>query len=227
MATKSKITSDILAEIGKDSPVLRRKVETLVGDITVDLLNQNYGRFSRLEKTIDITLLSGDKYYKLPNDFNTVKKTFFQVDSMGEFIARCEIQAEVEVFANIADGEYTGIRLAYIKELDRDHADDGAGTYLIIASEPTETIYYRFTYYRMPTENDTDLIRSEKIIKTGVRAELPEYYEKAEYYSAIYEEKMKPNFKEGKSRRKTVNIIRPSRRIAAMNKRMYNIGQGK
>ena len=226
MASTSKVTNDIMQEIGKTSSALRMKIEGYVGDVTVDLLSQNAGRFTRLEKSLDISFAAGVKYYKLPANFNTIKNTFFQIDSDGDFIAKCEVRTKGEIYRNIADEEYSGIKAAYIQELNRDKGPDGAGLYLILASEPTEIVYYNIEYYRFPLTTDTDLIKNVKLLKNGVRAELPDYYDKAEIYSHIYENgKMK--FRENKRRRKTVNILMPSKRAGAHNKRMHDIGGGR
>ena len=226
MASLSKVTNDIMQEIGKTSSTLRIKIEGYVGDVTVDLLSQNQGRFTRLEKSLDISFAVGVKYYKLPANFNTIKDTFFQVDSTGEFIAKCRVRTKSEIYRNIEDSEYSGVKAAYIQELNRDHGPDGAGLYLILASEPTEIVYYNIEYYRFPLTTDTDIIKNVKLVKNGVRAELPDYFDKAEIYSHIYENG-KMRFKENKRRRKTVSVLMPSKRAGQHNKRMRNIGGGR
>lgn len=228
MATKAQIVQQLMAEFSKTSSSARGRTETIVGEITVDLLNQNESRFDALSKSYSINLVAGTTKYKLPTDFKTAKTTFYETDSDSNYKAKCLCLSKSEVFRRIDEGAYTGYRLAYI-ERDVD-GPNGRGDYLVFADDPDETKYIYFEYYRHPTEDDTDIIRNTHILKTGCRGGLPDLVpggpDRSSYYSAIYE-RMKMSFRDVSTKRTTARIMTPNIRTGQHNKKLYDLGHMK
>jgi len=224
MSSKATIVQRLMDEFGKDSQAARQQIEQAVGEITVDLLSQNQGRFLGLEKTLSITINNTDTEYRLPADFNTAKKTFYEVNSDGDYIAECMCLSKSEVQNRMSEGAYSGYRLAYIRR--NILGASGRGDYLVIADAPDETKYFEFDYYREPTENDTDVIRNDHIVMTGARGLLPQFVDmdRAAYQTGIYS-RMRDGFREHPEKRKTKRIMLPSKRIGNHNRRMYERSQ--
>ncbi len=223
MASTDVIVEELMREFGKSSSNIRMRIEEKVGDIVVDLLTQNDGRFKSLEKTQTISIVVGTKEYRLPVDFNTAKKTFYEVNSDGNIIEECSIVPKANIHRRKMEGRYAGYRIGRIQHFDSH--EDGRGMYLVLADESPENTTFEFDYYRMPTKTDTDLIRSPDIIKTGVRKSFPEYNINANYDLEIYL-RMKSGFKENPEKFNTTITINPSRRAGSHNRSMRDIGNG-
>jgi hypothetical protein len=223
MASTAQIVEDILVEIGKRGTAVRRKVETAVNDTVVDMLQQNDGRFRGLAKTQTINVLADTVEYKLNADFNTAKDTFAEYDSDDEFVARVFVLTKSEIHNRLAEGAPVHRLMSYI-EFYESHTN-GRGNYLILSQDPTTTHIYKFDYYREPTPEDTDIIRKTAILKHGIRGRLPDYYEQAEYESAIYL-RMLQGFRESAERFVTDMIITPPARIGANNDLSHKVGSG-
>lgn len=224
MASKTKIVSDLMREIGKTKPSLRMRLEQTVGELTIDLLTQNGGTFKGLEERFTFTVSADQTQILLPADYNTpVRKGFYQVNSSGEFLAEANILSKSAVRRNIAEHAYSGHRLAYVDELD---GDDGYGFYLVLAGAPAETVYFELDYYRAPTESDTGLIRNESILKDGVRGSHSGYWADAGYRMEIYRRR-REGFRESPDRQNTRSRMVPSERTGQHNRRMRGIGRGR
>lgn len=224
MATRAQIVQELLTEFDKNTPAAATKIDLKVGDITLELLNLNGGRFKDLERSTTLTLVSGTTEYLLPDDFNTAKKTHSEVDSEGKFIAECTVVSKAAVHRRIAEGQYRGYRIGYIAELA---TADIPGKYLILGADPEETTYWEFDYYRTPTKEDTDIIRNIDILKDGVRAGLPEFVgpQMAVIYQGKYERE-KQGFREDPEKNLTQIQTQPARRVGRHNQKMQRIGQG-
>ena len=228
MASRDAITEDLLIESGRQGTAARRKIDQKVGDVTLELLQQNEGRFRALEKTQTIsvvvsTTLAG-RQYKLDSKFNTAKDTMYEQDLVtGDFKNKITILTEAEVFERLSNAGPTSSLMGYIKYLTS-HSS-GRGQYLVLSQNPTETKSYIFQYYRAPTPDDTDVIRKTSIIKHGVRGSLPEYFEDSDLELKIYFS-MLGGFRESPERFVTDLIMTPPPRIALHNQKMHDISQG-
>ncbi len=224
MASRAFIVDGLMREAGKTSPKVRGLIDLKVGEITLELLSQNSGRFRGLEKTQAISVVANTQQYLLNADFFTAKKSFHQVDGDGNFMARLSIVSKTELFDRKSAKAYSGIALAYIEFLE--YGPNGRGFYLHLGTDPTGTATYHLDYYREPTTADTDLIRKVTILQHGVRASLPQYFVNAEYEAAIYIRRLQ-GFKESPDTHITDAVVTPNPRIAKHNQRMHDIGQGK
>lgn len=223
MASKPLLVSELMEEFGKKSPDFRARLELLAGNITVDLLSQNEGRFRGLDRSQLITAQSGDSRFRLNSDFNTAKKTFAQVDASRVFVAECAIVGKGEVHRRITEGRYSGHRLAYVVN-DAEGEEEGLWC-LVLASAPSETTYYEFDYYRQATANDTHIIRNPEIIKAGIRSRLADLNPNVQNDVVIYE-RMKQGFVEDPEKYATNIDLLPPRRTMRHNAQMYDIGKG-
>lgn len=224
MASRAFIVDGLLRETGKTSPAVRADIDRKVGEITLELLSQNDGRFKGLEKTQVISVVADTQQYKLNADFFTAKKSFHEVDSDGNFVAKLSIVSKSELFNRKTEDAYAGIKLGYIEFLTS--GPSGRGYYMHLGADPTDTATYHFDYYREPTTADTDIIRKIVILQHGVRASLPQYFENAEYEAGIYVRRLQ-GFKESPDINVTDAMITPNPRIAKHNQRMHKIGQGR
>lgn len=222
MASLSQLTQELLDEFGKSSTAAQAKVETWIGEIVLELLSMNDGRFRGLRKSETVTIDTSYKTYRLPADYNSISNTFVQVDSDGEFVGKLDIVSEEEVYNRMEEGEYSGAELAYVDYLPDGRS--GAGWYLILADEPTATGYYKLKYYRVPTVNDIEIIRNSNIVKMGVRGRAGEFNRDSRQHEAIYL-RMKQGFVESPTRHQTAIRIRPDRRTRATNAYMHTIGR--
>lgn len=223
MASISRIVQDMMLEAGKSSADVRRLIEAKAGEVAVSLLSQNDGRFRHLEKTQTISVLEDVRTYKLNGDFNTARETFVEVNSDGEYVAECACVSKNEVYKRLQEGAYAGGRIGYIKE-DKT-GSSGPGKYLVLAGDPAEDTTYEFDYYRKPTEADIDAITNEEIVKNGIRAGMPQYFDRPDYYAIIYE-RQKSGFREHPEKTVKHIRIRPAARLRAFNRRQYNYGKG-
>jgi len=227
MATRDEMTTELLVLAGKsvDSPE-RQRVYDVVGDVTVDLLSQNEGRFYGLRRTLEFTMTTADRKKRLPSNFNTASRDFYEVDEDGELKGRGAVKSKTDVFDDQLEGAYVGYRRAWIEELSGDSAPEGSGIYLVLAEAPPSTVYLVFVYYRRPERDDTDIIKNPTIVKLGAKAQLSNMFDDAQYSMAIFE-KRRSGFKEKFHKRVTSGILMPSRRQARHNKRMYDRGRGR
>lgn len=225
MASRPVIVADMLREFGKDTPAAMAKIDQIVGDVTIDLLSQNEGRFKKLSRSATLTFVTDQIETILPADFNSIKQTFAEVDSEGKFIAECHVLAKAAVFRRLAEGRYAGYRLAHIEEQTDDV--NGPGYYLVVADAPSETKYFSLDYYRKPTGNDTDIITNVDAIKNGIRSRVGEWIGKdqSSYYQEIYF-RMRSGFAEEPEKTVTDIVTEPNRRVARHNQKMHNIGSG-
>lgn len=223
MASRASIVEGRMQAYGKSSAEARAKIDAKVGMITVDLLTQNQGRFTGLQKSQNISIVSGTRRYKLNADFNTARETFNELDSDGNPDSECRVINKAQLLKRLRQGRYSGVRLAWIEE-DKDGAD-GPGKYLVLGADPTESTTYEFDYYRKPTENDTELISNTYILETGVDANMPEFDPQADYKLTIYL-KMRDGFREDPELTQPNLHFTPCDRAIRHNKRMHDIGGG-
>lgn len=221
MASRAEITADLLEEFGKSSDAARAKIDRWVGDITVDLLSQNEGRFKGLKIDYHITVSTSEKAYKLPANYNSAIKDFVQLDSNGDFVDKLMIVSETTLWERRNQGYYAGAKLAYIAYLP--DGDDGPGWYLILGDEPGAAGTYRFSYYRKPTANDTNVIINTNIIKEGVRSKAAEYYPNWSVSAGTYA-RMRQGFKEHPERHGVAPKVYPNLKTRQHNDMMYRIG---
>ena len=225
MASRQVVVFEMKQEFGKDTPAALALIDQRVGDVTVDLLSQNEGRFRGLSMSATLTFSSGETSQKLPGDFNAIKETFSQVDSEGKFIAECMVLAKSAVHRRLVENRYAGFRLAYI---NRNVDPTGVpGHYLVLAAPPDEETYYEVDYYRIPTGNDTDIITNVDIVKEGVRSKSPDFVgaQMATYHNEVYL-RMRQGFREEPEKVVTNIVTEPPRRVARHNQRMHRIGGG-
>ena len=225
MASRAQYVQELLDEFGVDTLAVRQELERVVGELTVDVLSQNDCRFTRLSKTESITLAASVKSVRLPFDFATAKKTFHQVDSGGDFVAERDIVSEREFFRRKGDSEYTGSTYAYIVTNPSDQTTPG--DYLVFDTSSTSARYFRFPYYRRPTEDDSDIIRNLKVIKEGARAHFTQYVgqERAATALRIYLS-IKSGIKESPETRTTGMRMLPNKQVQKNNRRNHRIGRG-
>lgn len=224
MASRAKTVNDLMVDFGKTSPDARAKIDKKVGEITVDLLSQNEGRFKALEKTVSISILTSTREYRLPADFNTAKRTFFEVDDDGNFIAECSVLTKSEIHRRYNDGRYAGYRLCFIKHITDNTA--GPGLYLVLAADAPGAKTWEFDYYREPAETDAEVIRNTKILKQGVKADLIEFNLRAADDMVIYL-RMREGFKEDVEKYLTKTRVIPPRNVIILNTLMNVIADGK
>lgn len=226
MASKAHLVGLLLKESGKDSPTVQKEIEQKVGEITVELLQQNDGRFKGLLREQTITVAVGTSAYLLNPDFHTAMKTAHEVNSAGKVVRKLTVISRAEYISRLDEGAYAGELMAYI-----DFLEDGPqerGYYLIFGDTPTATAIYKFPYYREPTENDADVIRKFNIVKRGVRGSLPHLFPTTALLDAEIYLRHLEGFKERAEKfRTTAGIIVPAPRVGAFNRRMNDIGQGK
>lgn len=222
MASKAKIVADLMGEVGKTAQAVRDRLDRFTGEVTIDILNQNDGRFRRLAKTYTITLNTSDVAYRLPADFKTPKQTFIQVDSDGDFLEERAIVSEAEFYRRKGDADYSGTGYGFIET----RQSPTPGEYLVLDSTPTAVGYLKLFYYRRPTENDTEIIENEAAIKEGVRARDRGLWPDAIYHLQIYEN-MKKGIKESAGTRTTGMVLKPNPMQVRINRLMHRIGKGR
>lgn len=229
MATKFEIVEELMQDIGKSGAKVRQVLEQHVGDITVELLSLQEGRFKGLKESTTITINTSYDHYKLPSDYGTASKTFVQVDASDDFVRRLVIESEEAVYERMEHDEYAGIHVAWVDYLESGTAARGfttRGWYLRLPTEPTETGYYKFFYYREATEEDTDLIRKSSIIKKGVMGRIPAWNPNAINDTLIFERR-RSGFKESITRHQPGIKIHPNARTRRHNALMHTIGKGR
>ena len=230
MASKAQIVDELMLRIGKSGAKVRQTLETHVGDVTVDLLNQEEGRFKALKRQTTITISTSYDHYKLPTDYGTASKTFVQVDVDDDFVRRLVIESQEAVYSRMEHDEYSGVHVGWVDYLTTGSAArgyTGPGWYLRLPTEPDDTGYYKFFYYRAPTPEDTNLIRNTSIVKMGVMGRLPlNWNPNAPNDSATYG-RMKSGFKESVQRHQPNIKIHPNARTRRHNAQMHVIGKGR
>jgi hypothetical protein len=223
MASNSQLTQEIMDDIEKSSVQVRKKVQRLVGDITVDILSQNESRFTRLGKNYTLTYTSSDTAQRVPSDFASARPVSLIVNSDDEFVAEIEVVTENAFFQRKGDVNYTGSIYAYIENRT---GDQGPGEYLVLNASPSATLYIKFMYYREPLRTDTDIITNTMAVKEGVKGSLTrDTYPDSEKSMAIYL-RMKPGIKESPTARSTHMAISPNPPTKRLNQRMHDIGRG-
>lgn len=230
MASKSQIVDDVMMAIGMSGDKVRRLVETHVGDVTVDLLNQQEGRFKALKLRTTITINTSYDHYKLPTDYGTASKTFIQVDVNDDFVRRLAIESQEAVYERMEHDEYAGVWVAWVDYLttgDAARGFTGRGWYLRLPTEPDDTGYYKFFYYRAATTEDTDLIRNATIVKKGVLGMLPLTYNPNAPNDAGTYARMKSGFQEKITRHQPNVKMHPNARTRRHNAQMHTVGKGR
>ncbi len=218
MASKEQVVNDILQELGKSSSELRERLFQLAGEITVDLLNENDGRFHGLSGTETISIVKGVRRYRLPAKFKTPKKVFCEVDSNGEILANCYVQQKATIRRKIGEGKILAYRLCYI---DYTKETTGPASYLILAASPPANTIYEFEYYRKATINDASCIENESILKTGIRGRLDPHTNPNQRTDLVVYYRMKEGFREPIESMGEINTDLPGlteERNALMNK---------
>lgn len=230
MASKAQLVDGIMLDIGKSSSKIRQMVEQHVGDVTLELLSRQAGRFKCLEETETITLNTSYDHYKLPSIYGTASKTFVQVDENDDYVRTLTIESQAAVYERMRKGEYAGVWIGWIKHLDTGptaRGYTGRGWYLRLPTEPDDTGFYKFFYYRTPTKEDTDLIRNESIVKRGALGRLPRSLNAETDRDAAIYENMKRGFKEDITRHQPQVKIHPNERTRRHNAMMHKIGKGR
>lgn len=221
MASPGLIVEEMMAEFGKSSGAVRRRVTLAVAEITIDILNQNESRFRKLEKESTITLVIGTDAYRLPADLRTIRPIFIQLDTDGNFAAEWEIVSTPEFYRRKGDTEYRGQNYAHIET----RQSPTPGEYLVFDTAPTAAGSCKTFYYRRPLGGDTDIIENVAAIKEGVRTRFPKFVENAEIRIMTYE-KMKSGIAESPETRTTGMVLKPSRRDQRINRLSWKIGRG-
>ena len=223
MASKSFILDALLDECGKDSPQTREQLSQKIGEITLELLSQNNGRFFGLKKVSTLSITTGATQYLLPADFHTVSSDSAEVDSTGAYVQDVHVLPKSDIRERVREEYHYDCHYAYVEKLE--DGPSGRGYYLTIAVAPTTTKTFEIEYYRRPTENDTDVITDYALIKRGVRAQFPALFETAEVDRHIYLNRL-PNFAESTRRMVTDEYVLPPRRVQRRNRNMHNYGAG-
>ncbi len=230
MASKAQIVDEIMLDIGKSTPKVREKVEQHVGDVTVELLSRQKGRFKCLAKDTTLTLNTSYDHYKLPRDYGAASKTFVQVDENDDYVRTLKIESEEAVYERMRKGEYAGVWIGWIKHLtegDTARGYSGRGWYLRLPTEPSDTGFYKFYYYRDPTEEDTDLIRNQTIVKKGAMGRLSRSLNPETDRDAGTYQNMMRGFKEDITRHQPEVKIHPNERTRRHNAMMHRRGRGR
>jgi hypothetical protein len=222
-SNKTEIALDVMKEVGKDSPELLTRIESIIGELTVDLLSQDEGRHAGLRKRQDITISTTTAQYKLNSNFASPISPFIEVNSSGTFVREIDIVTDEEFYHRQANSDvYPAERYGRIEKLET--GLEGRGFYLILGKIPDAVGYYKLFYYRDPTENDTELIRNSAILKSGARAKLkdvnPEYMVDLETYL-----RMRSGF-QGDVPKVTRLVLRNSAKVQEHNRQMHRIGRG-
>lgn len=221
MASPGLIVEEMMAEFGKSSAAVRRRVTLAVAEITIDILNQNDSRFRKLEKESTVTLSVGDDAYRLPADLRTIRPIFIQLDTDGNFAAEWEIVSTPEFYRRKGDAEYGGQNYAHIET----RQSPTPGEYLVFDSEATASGSCKVFYYRRPLGGDTDIIENVAAVKEGVRTRFPRFIDNAEMHIITYE-RMKSGIAESPETRTTGMVLKPSRRQQRENRLAWKIGRG-
>ena len=221
MASFGQIVEEMMVEFGKKSSAVRHRVSQAVGEITIDILNQNESRFRKLERESTITLVIGTDAYRLPADLRTIRPIFIQLDTDGDFAAEWEIVSTPEFYRRKGDAEYKGQNYAHIET----RQSPIPGEYLVFDTASTTSGTCKTFYYRRPERTDTDIIENTAAIKEGVRTRFPKFVENAEAHIIIYE-RMKSGIAESPETRTTGMVLKPSHRQQRLNRLMWRIGRG-
>lgn len=224
MASKSRVVDTLLLDAGKTDPGTRGRIERKVGEITLELLTQNEGRFSGLSRSDQISILTTSTKYKMQPDFFAIAPTGAELDSDGEYVDTIIIVSKAEILGRKRDGAAYNARLCWIEKLQ--DGPNGRGWYLCLAADATADVTYEIDYFREPTENDVDEVADEALLKAGVRAGLPDLfpatYERDEYKYL----KRLPDHRESTGRFVTRIVMVPSKIAAKKNKLQHTIGRG-
>lgn len=223
MAAIAAIVQEMLDECGKSSSDVRRRIENKANEVVLELLNLHQGQHERLKELSSLTFASGEDSVRVDSRFNTAAQ-LWETDLDGKFSAKCTIDTKAGVFRQIVDAAYHKYRLAYLDELT---VSGQRALYLVLAEAVTSTIYMMFEWYRQPTVHDAGIIKSDAIIKQGIRAGMPKLFPGpgAGYHAAIYERR-KEGFHPERHKRITSMRIVPSKRTRRYNKHLSDIGQG-
>ncbi len=221
--TQADATDRLLAEIGKDSPEVRLAIEQTVGEVTIAILSQNGGQHHRLEVTQSITLLDTADRQRLNGNLNTAKDTFIQVNSSGEFVREIDIVTEEEHYHRKGNQQYTGQYWVYI--VTDTGGASGAGEYLMFPFDRTGTAYYKFFYYRRPTEQDTDAIVNIAAVLEGVRGRRREYWPGATESLQVYLSERRSEVSNPRRRGATM-VLKPNKVTRKLNRKQHFIGGG-
>lgn len=222
MASPAKIVSDLMTESGKMSHEVQIRMESLLGEVTVDLLSQNGSRFAGLEKSTTITINTSDTAYVLPADFRTAQPTFIEVDSDEDFIREIDVVSEREFYRRRAKSKFPQDLTVFV---ERRTVGGSTRWYLVLGAAPTTSTYYKFFYWREPKTNDTNIIQNEAIPKEGVRSKMPGLFPAFQVSLAAYVN-MRHNFKEDPSRLSTSMQVKPSLQTQRVNRLQHKIGRG-
>jgi len=225
MASPARIVDGLMADCGKSSPEIRARIERKVGEIALEMLSQNEGRFYALAKNQEISIRAGTtREYLLDTDFFCTKPEFDIYDEDGDFLRVGYILSKAEIRDRRRADAPLGSNICYI-EYQKDGVS-GRGWYLILATNPTENMTYDFEFYREPTEKDVSAIKDIGMLKSGVRAGLPDLFEEtAEVDAHKYLSRLE-GFHEKISRTIPTVIMTPNVRNAAKNRHDHKIGRG-
>lgn len=221
--TTEDATDRLLAEVGKGAPEIRLAIEQAVGEVTISVLSQNGGRHHRLESTQSIALASAVDRSRLNGDMNTAKETFIEVNSSDEFVREIDIVTEQEHYTRKGNTQYTGQYWCYI--VTDSSGSSGAGEYIIFPFKRTKTTYYKFFYYRRPTEGDTDAIVNIAAVLEGVRARKRDLWPEAVDALQVFEREKRSEVSTGR-RRGAQMYLGPNKQQRHYNRINHNIGRG-
>jgi hypothetical protein len=226
MASPEEIVAELMSEIGKSSPDVQKSLEDAVGDVTIDLLSQNEGRFEALRRDRTITIDTTKTQYKLPSDVNAVIDPAYRQDVSGETLTEINILGnEADYFYRVKNPtQYPASNFARVKYLD--DGSEGPAYYLIFSSALTEAGSIVLEYYRHAKSTDTDKIRNKEIVKAGVRAKRGVYWPADGTANITIYFRMREGFREDPTAKATRTLIMLPARKMRHNTRQWRIGRG-
>lgn len=224
MASKSFILDSLLNECGKDSPQVREQMSQKIGEITLELLSQNRGKFFGLKKVTTLSITADTTQFKLPADYHTISIDSCEVNvTTGAYIQDVHVLEKSDIRERIRESAHYDCHYGYIEKLEA--GPEGRGFYLTLAVASTQVRSFEIEYFRRPTENDTDVIVEYTLIQRGVRAQYPSLFKTAEVDRHIYVARL-PRFVEKRQRNVTGSYVLPPKRIQRHNKNQHRRGAG-
>lgn len=225
MASKSFILDSLLNECGKDSPQVREQMSEKIGEITLELLSRNDGKFFGLKKVTTLSITADETtQFKLPADYHTISIDSCEVNvTTGAYIQDIHVLEKSDIRQRIRDRAHYDCHYGYIEKLEA--GPTGRGYYLTLAVASTKVRSFEIEYFRRPTENDTDVISEYTLIERGVRAQYPSLFKTAKVDRAIYLNRL-PRFVEKRRRNVTDSYVLPPKRIQRHNRNQHKRGAG-
>jgi hypothetical protein len=174
MASVDTLVNALLAHAIRDTPSLRTKLESDVGEIALEMIQKAGGKFAKLKKTQTISIDTTNTTYLLDPDFNKPSRTFNAVDSDGDFVCQIYVIAKAAIQKRMEEGSPTE-NFCYIEY--QEGGRSGRGYYIVLPSAASSARTFEFDYYRHATERDVDIIEETTMLKRGVRGRHREDFE--------------------------------------------------